>query len=363
MIHELRKIINDKIPELLTLEKVSGDIYRSNCLKDKTHYMYIKGHTLSCPICKYSKDIVALSAEIVGVDEYEMIKRIFKKKFNSNIEIPISYDNEILKDANYDAMLFYQKNLRNSPDALNYLKERGITEESIEKFKIGYAPGYNKLLKTFEKDYSLKILEQAGLIGFALKTDKPYDVFRERIIFPIMDVTGNDVLGFGGRTIAGSTVKYINTKTTPLFEKSKELFGLDKVKDQSQILICEGYLDAIMLHQNGITNAVGTLGTALSPYHYEQLSKKFNDVLMIYDGDEPGVKAAERTLEKVGALDLLILPENMDPDDFIRKNGPKSFMMYMDDNRIDPISYWMNQYTPHKGNIFEFLEKHIKTSI
>lgn len=360
---DYRSKINEKVHELIVSEKIGENLYRANCLKDKTHYMYIKDHLLSCPVCGYSQDLVSLSADIIGTSEDDMIKRIYKKKFNEIIEIPESFEHEMIKDANYEAMVFYQKNLKNTPKALKYLKERGLKEETIEKFKIGYAPGYNRLLKTFTDEFGLETLVEAGLVDYSQRTGKHYDVFRERIIFPIFDTSGETVLGFGGRTIGDSDIKYINTKTTPIFEKSKELFGFEHVSVLGSVLVSEGYLDVITMHQNGITNAVGTLGTALSIYNHKRLKKTFDEVIMIYDGDEAGIKAAERTIEKIGDANLLILPDNMDPDDFIRKKGRSTFLDYIKKEKIDPITYWMNQYTNHKGNVFEFIEKHIKTSL
>ncbi len=267
----------------------------------------------------------------------EKITNIIEKKDNFGLE-------EALKIANH----YYQKSLRNSPKAIDYLKSRGLTGKVAKEFSIGFAPeGWQNLEKTF-KNYEDKVLEKAGLIQ---KNDagKYYDRFRNRIIFPIINEK-DKVIGFGGRVIdSEDSPKYYNSPETPLFQKSYELYGLiyarKAIRDRGYVLVVEGYMDVVSLAQHDFKNAVATLGTATTIYHIKKLMRYTQDIVFCFDGDTAGKAAAWRAMmnaltaltDKV-RLKFLFLPKNHDPDSYIRENSKQDF------NKLAETSIPLTEY-------------------
>jgi DNA primase len=242
---------------------------------------------------------------------------------------------------NRDACDFFQKSLLKSDigkKALFYLKKRGISAETINDFRLGYAPGgWNHLVTCFLKNKkTLSLVEQIGLIIPKKDNKGFYDRFRDRIIFPIIDLN-SDIIGFGGRVMDDSKPKYLNSPETLLYNKSRSLYGINTAKNECRktgmVYIVEGYFDLIALYQHGIKNVVATLGTAMTLEHL-QLLKGFigqdGSILLVYDSDEAGLKAAERSIEifNKGYVNakILTLPVGYDPDTFIFKFGKKSFL-------------------------------------
>lgn len=368
MIEKYKKLLMEHMTEIIPLTKIHEKypLYKTGCLLDKSHSMYYNelDGTFTCPVCGYSKDLVSLCAEIKNTNEWVMLEKIFKVKLNMDTR-PILVDagkeqfkNELLFQINYDSMLFFEEQLQNNTKAMKYLIDRGLTEETIKKFHLGYAPKYNKLHRTLRKDFADEELVAAGVVAKDEKTGKYYDIFKDRIIFPIID-QDEQILGFGGRTLGDSPKKYINTKTTAIFQKSQCLYALNMVDLSSKpnrILVCEGYMDVITLHQAGINWAVGTLGTALTPSHYKQLRKITPHPTIIFDGDDAGVNAAKRVLQKIGKLDILILPEGKDPDEYIRTFGKKAFLEYVNKHTKSWEEYWFEKYQEEesKQNVFEY---------
>ena len=267
----------------------------------------------------------------------EKITNIIEKKDNFGLE-------EALKIANH----YYQKSLRNSPKAIDYLKSRGLTGKVAKEFSIGFAPeGWQNLEKTF-KNYEDKVLEKAGLIQ---KNDagKYYDRFRNRIIFPIINEK-DKVIGFGGRVIdSEDSPKYYNSPETPLFQKSYELYGLiyarKAIRDRGYVLVVEGYMDVVSLAQHDFKNVVATLGTATTIYHIKKLMRYTQDIVFCFDGDTAGKAAAWRAMmnaltaltDKV-RLKFLFLPKNHDPDSYIRENSKQDF------NKLAETSIPLTEY-------------------
>ena len=240
-----------------------------------------------------------------------------------------------LEDATKTASIFYQKQLRESPDAISYLKARGLTGQIAKEFSIGYAPEGWQNLKNVFKDYENDILIKAGLV---VKNDKGkfYDRFRHRIIFPIFSDKGT-VIGFGGRIInSEDTPKYYNSPETPLFQKSYELYGLltarKSIREKGYVLVVEGYMDVVGLAQKEIKNVVATLGTATTAFHIKKLIRYTQEIIFCFDGDAAGRSAAWRamnnSLESVTdnmQLKFLFLPDGHDPDSFIREHSLNEF--------------------------------------
>jgi DNA primase len=244
-----------------------------------------------------------------------------------------------------DALNYYRAQLKKSPQAVEYLKGRGLSGEIAARFGLGYAPeGWQNLAAVFT-DYQGEALKDTGLVidsdpaatdaAGRPKESRRYDRFRGRVMFPILDSRGN-VIGFGGRIIGEGEPKYLNSPETPLFEKGRELYGLYQarraIREANQVVVVEGYMDVVALAQHGVENAVATLGTATTPFHVTKLLRLADDVVFCFDGDAAGRKAAWRALEVSlpvlmdgKAVRFLFLPQEDDPDTFVRRLGKEAF--------------------------------------
>lgn len=224
----------------------------------------------------------------------------------------------------------YDKNL--GATGLRYLTERGLSGATIKHFGLGFAPdGFGALTDHLTKlGYTAEEMSTGFLCGISKKTGRPFDYFRNRVIFPIIDVTGN-VVAFGGRVMDDSTPKYLNTSDTPAFKKSRNLFALNYAKNNcsDRIILCEGYMDVIALHAHGFENAVATLGTAITPEQARIMAKYTKQVIISYDSDEAGQRAANKAMKLLGEVGLdvrvLRIPNAKDPDEFFKKNGSTAY--------------------------------------
>ena len=246
--------------------------------------------------------------------------------------------NQIMTELNN----FYQKQLKSSSTknkVISYAKKRGISGAIAKRFELGFAPaGWTNLFDQYtDKKDSIKDLLSMGMIVQKKdKKDDYYDRFRNRLMFPIHNAKGS-VIGFGGRVLSPEdNPKYLNSPETPLFSKSKELYGLYHCRKYSRridsILVVEGYMDVIALHQQGITNVVATLGTATTPAHLQVLSRSADTIVFCFDGDKAGKdaawKALKTSLPSITSgliIKFLILPEGEDPDTLIKKESAKAF--------------------------------------
>lgn len=223
---------------------------------------------------------------------------------------------------------------REAQEARRYLRSRGISKESVETFGIGYAPGYpDFLLRRLAKDLSPEILVEAG-VAMKDAAGGIRDRFRARVTFPVRDLSGQAV-GFGARLLGGDGPKYLNSPETPVYRKGEMLYNLDRAKaaisSEGTAYVVEGYTDVIALHQGGIGVAVATCGTALTEGHFRLLSRflRGGSMVLAFDSDEAGARAAERAygLFEGFPLDVrvLILPQGLDPADFVAERGPEAF--------------------------------------
>lgn len=233
--------------------------------------------------------------------------------------------------------VFYQRQLREYPTAIDYLKQRGLTGESAREFRIGYArSAWDGLVKHFATTKG--VLPQLVTAGLIIKKTEGgyYDRFRDRIMFPIRDQRGR-IIGFGGRVLANEEPKYLNSPETPVFHKGRELYGLFEACQATRNLPClfvvEGYMDVIALAQFGIRQAVATLGTATTADHIQRLARMTQEIIFCFDGDKAGQTAAWRALETTLPLmqdgwqvRFLFLPGGEDPDSLVRKEGAQQFM-------------------------------------
>ena len=241
-----------------------------------------------------------------------------------------------------EAARYYQRRLKDSPQAIDYLKGRGISGETAKRFHIGYAPpGWQGLQAVFA-DYGSPELEQAGLViaGQGEPAEGPtaeakrYDRFRNRIMFPILSTRG-EVIGFGARAMGEDLPKYLNSPETPVFSKGSGLYGLFEaraaIRDAGEVWVVEGYMDVVMLAQFGLGQAVATLGTATTEEHLRLLSRQSGRLVFMFDGDAAGRKAAARALETALAfasetfqIRFAFLPQGHDPDSLVRQRGKEA---------------------------------------
>jgi DNA primase len=252
---------------------------------------------------------------------------------HSNGELPQKVAPD-LYDVMEAAVHYYREQLKVAPRAIEYLKGRGLSGEIAARFGIGYAPdGWQNLAAAFP-DYQAESLTQTGLV-ISGDEAKRYDRFRDRIMFPIINVRGQ-CIGFGGRVMDKGEPKYLNSPETALFEKGHELYGLfqgqKSIRNLQRVLVVEGYMDVVALAQHGVDYAVATLGTATTPFHIQKLLRLSEHIIFSFDGDKAGQKAAWRALENAlpylqdgKRISFLFLPVEHDPDSFIREFGQLEF--------------------------------------
>lgn len=231
---------------------------------------------------------------------------------------------------------YYQLRTTKGERALAYLKGRGLSDETIRRFGLGYSDKFSDDLYRYlkQKNYSDELLRESGLFN-ADEKHGMYDKFWNRVIFPIMDVN-NRVVGFGGRVMGDGKPKYLNSPETKIFDKSRNLYGLNiaRTSRKKNLIICEGYMDVISMHQAGFNNAVASLGTALTAQQVSLMKRYTDEVLVIYDSDEAGIKAALRAIPILNAGGLSTRVVNLkpykDPDEFIQTEGKELFQERLD---------------------------------
>ena len=262
------------------------------------------------------------------------------------------------------ATRFYEHSLRKHPEAkraVAYLKGRGLSGEIARAFRVGFAPpGWDNLLQTADKDaQQIKRLTDGGML-VTNDRGRTYDRFRDRIVFPILDARGR-VIAFGGRVLGDDKPKYLNSPETPVFHKSRELYGLYQARKSerslNRIVVVEGYMDVIALAQYGIGYAVATLGTATSEAHMERLFRHVPEVVFCFDGDEAGRKAAFRALESTLPVmhdgrqaRFLFLPDGEDPDSLVRARG------------AEHLEHLFSSATPLENFLFDWVAQDLDIS-
>ncbi|MDU2264957.1 DNA primase [Clostridium celatum] len=265
-------------------------------------------------------------------------------EFGKNEKNPVSRKKELLYKVNVEAAKFFFSNLMNNKDAKEYFLNRGIKEETIKRFGLGFAnDSWNNLMYYLRrKGINDNILEEAGLISVNKEKGTKYDRFRNRVMFPVFDYQGR-VIGFGGRVLDDSKPKYLNSPETLVFQKGTNLYGLNfalkhNMKERYFIIV-EGYMDLISLHQYGITNVVASLGTALTINQARLLKRYADKVVISYDADMAGQMATMRGLEilRTAGFDVRVLsiPQGKDPDEFVRSNGKEAFLKLI--NSAEPL--------------------------
>jgi DNA primase len=296
-----------------------------------------------CFGCGVGGDIYSLVMERENLTFPEALKHLAEKYHvplpeQQRVRPEVLKLEEKLFKINDLALGFFKKNLFNTQEgakALEYLKKRGLSEETIQTLKVGYAlNSWTALLDFFQgKNVPVSLLEKGGLVLPGSRTGEYRDRFRGRVIFPIFSLTGR-VVAFGGRTVIDAEPKYLNSPETPLFSKGKLLYGLnftkDAIRDAGAVVLVEGYTDFSSLYQAGVRNVVASLGTALTAWQVAQAQRFAPRMIVNYDGDSAGRTAAARAVplgfEKGVNVEVLVLPDDMDPDSFLRKHGREKYL-------------------------------------
>ena len=273
-------------------------------------------------------------------DETDQKEQIEKQNLTESIYIANAYAQKFFTG--------YMFNNEAGAVGLAYFKERGFLDKTIEKFQLGYAPDGGDVLtkKMLKEGYQLDILKKAGLTS--PKEGSTYDFFRNRVMFPIHNMTGK-VVAYGGRIMVKDekAPKYVNTAESEVYQKSKILYGgffaKNEIRKKDECLMVEGYTDVISLHQSGIENAVSSSGTSLTVEQIRLIKRMTPNITMLYDGDAAGIKAALRgtdlILEEGMNVRIVVLPSPEDPDSYVKKVGTDAFQKYIQENKKDLILF------------------------
>lgn len=333
----------DVISQFLELKK-SGANFKACCpFHGETTPSFVVSpakQIYHCFGCGVGGDSIKFVMEYEKLSYPETIEKLasmynFNLDYEDNIEK--KQDTKILEEVNK----YYQKLFVNNENVKDYIHKRGISEFSVEKFEIGYAPVSMDTINFLKSNhYNLNDAIDLGVIDNG--TNGLYSRFIERITFPIYSITGK-LVGFGGRTITGHNAKYVNSPQTKLFNKSRLLYGYHLAKEQiykkNQIIVCEGYLDVIMLHQAGFNTAVATLGTALTAEHLPLLRRGEPKVILAYDGDKAGLAAAFKASVMLSQSEfeggVIIFADGLDPADMVH-NGK---INELNEIFLNPISF------------------------
>jgi len=287
-------------------------------------------------------------------------------------------DWKIYQNIYSDYINYYHQELFNDSEskiAKDYLKIRNLSAEDVKKFKIGFVKSKPNFYEVLEKKYDRKSLGESGIFYFDEKKKIFVERFKDRIIFPINSLSGQPI-AIGGRVIKKNTplAKYINSPETKFFKKGNNLYNLDKARkfsnSISEIFLVEGYMDVIGLSSKGIENCVANLGTALTERQIETLCQFYNEIVICFDGDESGFKAAVRAAENSikelkpeKQIAFLFLPEGQDPDSYVNANGKDSFLNYFKENKVQIHEFLFNYYRSQSTNSpssLAILEKKLK---
>ena len=388
----------EKIFDTVRVEEIVGDFvelkkagvnYKGRCpFHDEKTPSFVVSPTkgiYKCFGCQKGGNSINFIQELQGISYPEAL-RYAADKYNIEIEeqelTPEQESRMSAKESQFIATKFaseyFQNVLWNTSEGkavgLSYFKERGFSEDTIKKFKLGYSP---KKQNSFEKaatkaGYDLEILAASSLIG-KNEDGKTYDKFRERTIFTIHSYTGK-VIGFGGRAFSpDAKSKYLNSGETLIYDKSKVLYGLNLSKQAiskaDRCFIVEGYTDVISMHQNGVENVVSASGTALGPQQIQLIKRSTNNVTLLFDGDKAGIKATLRSIDLCLKAEMNVkiasFPDGEDPDSFSKKLSTEEFQEYLEKSAINFVDYLIELYKLNDINdptqVIEIKKKIIKS--
>ncbi len=355
-IEEIRSRINilEIVSERVDLKR-SGRSYRGLCPfhAEKTPSFYVdpdKG-VYHCFGCGASGNLFRFVMDTEGVSFREAVE-ILAQRLGITIEYGDREDrrNPLLRILDF-ARTYYASQLKREAGrgAREYLRRRGVEPETMQRFQLGYAPpsGFGLLREAERQGFSRELLQQAGLLTVT-SDGRVYDLFRERLMFPVQDATGRTV-GFSGRTLADAQPKYLNTPETLVFKKGRLLYGYPQARDairaRDGAILVEGQMDVLLMHQVGYENTVAPLGTAFTEHQARQLARSTKHVLLLFDGDEAGLKAVQRTIPvllKAGIFPkVALLPEGTDPADLAGRE-PEALRRLMD-QAVDIVDFYLQK--------------------
>lgn len=308
-----------------------------------------------CFGCGAGGDVISFVMGIENLDFQEAIKLLAER---SGLEIPEQNHSgknaekkRRIYEANREAANYFYLNMIKGSDkrGLSYFAGRNLSPQTIKKYGLGYAPDSWDSLYIYmkSKGFSDEILTDAWLCTKSPKNGKLYDIFRNRVMFPILDLRGN-IIAFGGRVLDDSKPKYLNTNKTLVFDKGSNLFSLNFARNypSKKLILTEGYMDVISLNQAGFENAVATLGTSITEHHASKLKRYCDEVLLCYDSDSAGQKASQRAvniLSEAGiSAKIIRMNDAKDPDEYIKKFGSESFRKLLD-NSEDANSFMLEK--------------------
>ena len=340
-----------------------------NVVEDKQFY--------HCFGCGRSGDVFKFIEEYQQVTFADAV-RMLGERLGMHLEapahnpVPHTSPHQNLYDMHDKAARFYHAILMTTKmgeEARNYLYKRGLTDDVIKHFMIGLAPAERSYLyQRLADDYSEKDLLDSGLF-YLSESNQFFDTFHNRIIFPLSNDQGK-VIAFSGRIwqeTDSQTAKYKNSRATAIFNKSYELYHLDRVKKGSgkapEMYLMEGFMDVIAAYRAGIENAVASMGTALTAEHVEHLKRFTKKVIITYDGDKAGQAATAKALDELKDLPVQVvqIPDAMDPDEYLQKNSPEDLAYLLSNTRISPIEFYIHHYKPSNSENLqaqiEFIEK------
>ncbi len=326
--------------------------------KTPSFNIYTENGSFYCFGCGVGGDVITFIMKIENLDYIDAVKFLAQR---AGLNMPEnSYDDSMadlrnrIYEANRCAARYFFEMLHTPQgiDAMNYLRDRALSEKTIRRFGLGFAPAqrYSLCRHLKSRGFTESEIVAANLAFKSRNGHGIFDRFSNRVMFPIIDLRGN-VIAFGGRIMTDEKPKYLNTSDTPVFKKSANLFSLNNAKNTGDrtLILCEGYMDVIAVNQAGFQNAVATLGTALTDEQAMLMKRYADEVVICYDADEAGQKATQRAIGILRGAGLLIrvltVPDGKDPDEFIRnrgENGPAAFGNILENSRND-VEYRLNK--------------------
>ncbi|MCT1795852.1 DNA primase [Helcococcus kunzii] len=359
--------IVDLISEYVNLKR-AGSSFKGLCPfhNEKTPSFMVnrEKNNFHCFGCHEGGDAISFIMKIENLGYIDAIKFIADKLGVVLEETEYSKDrvnrNNKYYEINSLAAKFYFKNLLTYDFPQDYLAKRGLDKKVLNKYFLGYARNDNSLYAFLkENGFEEKDMLDLGLIGES--NGRYYDKFRDRLMFPILN-NKNKVIGFGGRTLIDHKIKYINSPESDIFIKGKNIYGVNVVNRnrRNKVILVEGYMDVIALYNKGIDYALATLGTALTEDQARMIKRYSNEIFIAYDGDTAGVKATLRAIDIFKNMDvhlgILEFPDDMDPDEYIKKYGKEAFEKLMD-KATTPIDFKLNKLMESTNNKIEFINE------
>jgi len=316
--------------------------------KTPSFTVYPENNSFYCFGCGAGGDVITFIKRIENLDYRDAVKfladRAGMKMPENDVDDTMSRLRTRVLEANREAARFFHASLYSPAgiEALDYFHRRGYTDSANRRFGLGYATDdFNSLRDALrKKGFKDEELTLAFLCARSRRNNSLYDIFRNRVMIPIIDIRGN-VIAFGGRVLDDSKPKYINTSDTPAFKKTQNLFALNVAKASAgqQLILCEGYMDVIALHQAGFSNAVAALGTSFTADHARLVARYAKEAILIFDADTAGQKGTQRAiglLRETGVdIRVVTIPDGKDPDEFIRKNGADRFRVLLERSAND----------------------------